>query len=701
MGSLTPSLLNTVSTMVTSLDVDNVQTDTGVNDTCLLRAYDVDGAAWVTFITLTAANTPTCILDGVAIGTNTVATICKVDNISIDANTISTLNTNGDLNLSPNGTGTVVINTDLDVDNININGNSIISTNVDGNISITPNGTGEVDLSKVDIDSGTIDGATIATSNITVGATKTLDVSAGTLTLANDQISGDKVEGGTIAATTITTLTSTTVLGTTFDTNVTAAGVTLAGTTLAADGTDANIDITITPKGTGSVVQSKVDINGGTIDGATIATSNVTVGAGKTLDVSAGTLTLAADQISGDKVEGGTIAAITITALTLGGDPTLSNHAANKNYVDALIAGLDFKDTCYATTTATLNATYVNGVAGVGATLTNAGALAAFSVDGQSPAINSRILVKNQSTAAQNGIYTLTTVGSGAVAWILTRSTGYDQAAEIGTGDVIPVEYGTVNATTSWLQTATVTTVGTDSLSFTQFTYGPTTFCQVANNLSDVASATTSRTNLGVGTGDSPAFTSVVLNNANGVQIKDSDASHNLSITTGSNLTAARTLTFNPGDASRTATINGDFTITGTNTGDQTITLTGGVTGSGTGSFAATVVGGGVLWTEVTGTSQSIAVANGYIANNAGLVTLTLPTTAAVGDVMKVVGKGAGGWRVAQNASQTIHLNSTDTTAGVGGRLDSTNRYNAVTLICTTANTDFVVLNASGDITVT
>jgi hypothetical protein len=61
-----------------------------------------------------------------------------------------------------------------------------------------------------------------------------------------------------------------------------------------------------------------VDINGGTIDGATIATSNVTVGAGKTLDVSAGTLTLAADQISGDKVEGGTIDATTITALTFG-----------------------------------------------------------------------------------------------------------------------------------------------------------------------------------------------------------------------------------------------------------------------------------------------------------------------------------------------------------------------------------------------
>jgi len=65
-----------------------------------------------------------------------------------------------------------------------------------------------------------------------------------------------------------------------------------------------------------SSVLTTADINGGTIDGTTIATSNITVGSGKTLDVSAGTLTLADNQISGDKVEGGTIAAITISSLT-------------------------------------------------------------------------------------------------------------------------------------------------------------------------------------------------------------------------------------------------------------------------------------------------------------------------------------------------------------------------------------------------
>ncbi len=102
------------------------------------------------------------------------------------------------------------------------------------------------------------------------------------------------------------------------------------------------------------------DINGGTVDGATIATSNITVGSGKTLNVSAGTLTLADNQISGDKVEGGTIAATTITDLTFGSlndgsinvtafvdEDTMSSNSATlvptqqsvKAYVDSQVTG--------------------------------------------------------------------------------------------------------------------------------------------------------------------------------------------------------------------------------------------------------------------------------------------------------------------------------------------------------------------------
>lgn len=124
----------------------------------------------------------------------------------------------------------------------------------------------------------------------------------------------------------------------------------------------------------------------------------------------------------------------------------------------------------YAATTANLDATYNNGAAGVGATLTNAGALAAFSTDGQNPPQNSIILVKNQTAPAQNGIYTLTTVGSGAAAWVLTRATNFDSSDTIKAGSFVVVLNGTTLAGTGWFETEVVNVVGTDPIRFVQFT---------------------------------------------------------------------------------------------------------------------------------------------------------------------------------------------------------------------------------------
>ena len=117
-----------------------------------------------------------------------------------------------------------------------------------------------------DINGGTIDGATIATSDITVGSGKTLDVSAGTFTLAANQISGDKVEGGTINAITITTLGSTAVNATTVDTtNIEVTNIKAKDGTASASIANSTGVITVP-----SAVLTTADINGGTIDGVTI-----------------------------------------------------------------------------------------------------------------------------------------------------------------------------------------------------------------------------------------------------------------------------------------------------------------------------------------------------------------------------------------------------------------------------------------------
>ena len=117
----------------------------------------------------------------------------------------------------------------------------------------------------------------------------------------------------------------------------------------------------------------------------------------------------------------------TITGLTLSGglasaDPTANLGLATKQYVDGVVIQINYHESVVAATTANLTATYNNGTSGVGATLTNSGTQAAFSIDGVSPAINARVLVKNQTTQTQNGIYTLTTIGDGSTNWVLRFS---------------------------------------------------------------------------------------------------------------------------------------------------------------------------------------------------------------------------------------------------------------------------------------
>jgi len=111
-------------------------------------------------------------------------------------------------------------------------------------------------------------------------------------------------------------------------------------------------------------------------------------------------------------------------------------------------------------------------------------------------------------------------------------------------------------------------------------------------------------------------------------------------------------------------------------------------------------LGGAMTWTEVTGTTQVAAVDNGYITNNVALVTVTLPATATVGQKIAITGKGAGLWQLAQNAGQTIHFIGSDTTTGVTGYLAATVRYDCVEVQCITANTDWVVIRSSGNITI-
>jgi len=134
------------------------------------------------------------------------------------------------------------------------------------------------------------------------------------------------------------------------------------------------------------------------------------------------------------------------------------------------------------------------------------------------------------------------------------------------------------------------------------------------------------------------------------------------------------------------------------------LTVSGGVgidtSGSGsTLTFDSTFGGIDVLEVTVVG-PLTMSEDTAFIANNAAQVDLVLPLTATLGSIVKVNGKGVGGWIISQNAGQTIHFLAQDTTTGAGGSLASTTQYDCITLRCITADTDFVVESVTGNLTV-
>jgi hypothetical protein len=173
------------------------------------------------------------------------------------------------------------------------------------------------------------------------------------------------------------------------------------------------------------------------------------------------------------------INSVALTTGTISTTPASANDIVNKSYADSIATGINFHESCdYATTTNLGTVIYNNGASGVGATLTKDTPFATLAIDGHtfvSPTdIGKRVLVKDETNTAYNGVYTVTNVGSGASAWVLTRATDFDSSGagvdQIDAGDFFLVTSGTTNANTSWVQqTPLPITVGTTGIVFTQF----------------------------------------------------------------------------------------------------------------------------------------------------------------------------------------------------------------------------------------
>ena len=201
-------------------------------------------------------------------------------------------------------------------------------------------------------------------------------------------------------------------------------------------------------------------------------------------------------------------------ALTLSGAPTSGLHAATKTYVDGLAAGINFHQPVVAATTGNLAGTYNNGTSGVGATLTKASNGAIGTIDGATVAAGDRILLRAQTDTTENGIYTITAVGSVSVPWQITRATDADNnpSGELATGDFTFVTGGSTNIAKGFILSTTGTiTIGTTNITYSQF------------NASEAVTAGTNISKVGstIAVIDAPTFSGLVTASATGVAFSD------------------------------------------------------------------------------------------------------------------------------------------------------------------------------------
>lgn len=346
-------------------------------------------------------------------------------------------------------------------------------------------------------------------------------------------------------------------------------------------------------------------------------------------------------------------------------DPVLAQGIATKNYVDQTALN---GTSVYAASAATLGTVTQSG-AGVGATLTNAGVQATFALDGVNPPVGSNVLIKNTATgmaAANEGIYTVTDVGSGATNWVLTRASDYDTPTEINNTGLIVVVNGSSLAGTTWYNTSTIVTVDTTAFSYSQFG---------ANFLSNALSSA----NIFVGNGS---------NIATGVAMSGDVHIDNTGATTIQNSAVSNAKLANMADQTIKGNVSGGAAAPSDLTKAQVLTMLGGGTylgttiyTSGTNTFTpnsltskclVTVIGGGGGGGGVAGGGGGTVGAGGGGSGGIAIAILTKAQMIGAGTTTQaVVGAlGAGGTSGA-NTGSTGGTSTLKDNGGAGSTLIS------------------------------
>ena len=377
----------------------------------------------------------------------------QIGNLSITDQTVTGQDTNANIILTPNGTGQVVTAGNVTASYFYGNGSQLTGIDTSG----IANGTSNVSIPAAD---GNIE------LNVNGGLTANVTDTGLVMTSGN-------LDLGNVIATGVGTFTGNVGAGNVDGGNLVNAnfftGTLIDGTSNVTINNNGNIDLVAAGNTTAVITDTGANIVG-TVNANGVATLGSVVTAQVT-GAGSGNLTLTAGSAD-DYVEirpTGTgqvhVGGFKIESL---GTPTASTDAATKQYVDDVAQGLAIQAPAVAASTGTLatmsggTVTYDNGTSGVGATLTISGSTLT-AIDGVTLSTDDRIVIKDESTSAHNGIYTYTS------STVLTRATDFDTPTEMAGGDFVFVQQGTLYNDTGWVMTDPVTTVGTSDVTFVQF----------------------------------------------------------------------------------------------------------------------------------------------------------------------------------------------------------------------------------------
>jgi hypothetical protein len=478
-------------------------------------------------------------------------------------------------------------------------------------------------------------------NEITSTGTTTVTLSLpAALTFTGKTITGGAYTGGSINSTTIG---ATTASSGAFTTLTASSSASVAGDTVAT----LNATQTLTNKSMSGSANTFTNIPNNALTNNTIVLGTTTIALGGTSLTPAG-----------------------LTSVTVTQNPVAALDLATKQYVDTLVSsGITFHAPVkYEVPSGNLTATYNNGASGVGATLTNAGTLVAFTPDGVVASVNDRILIYNQTNQAENGVYVVTTVGSGSVAWVLTRASdadtyGLKSPNSLGEGDAFFITSGNTGAGETYVcNTVGVITFGTTAITFVQI------------SSAQIYSAGTGLT-------------------LTGTQFSIS----NTAVAAGAYGSATQVGTF-------TVNAQGQLTLAGNTTVTPAV---GSITGLGTGvatalavnvgSAGAFVVNGGDLGTPSSGVVTNLTGTASININ--GTVGATTPTTGAFttisasGVITSTVATGTAPFTVASTTT-VANLGATNT-VNTAVTADSTNATNYLTFVSATSGNLGQLVNSS------